>query len=434
MHIAPFACLRPTRESAPAFAALPYDVYTTEEARAFVAAHPRSFLAIDRAETTLAPGTSPSAPEVYARAHELLEARVADGTLVADDEPCLYVWRLAEGGHAQTGVACAFLARDCEDGTVRRHELTLAAKVADRTAHIRATGCQTGPALLAYRDDDAVAALVAKAAEGTPLLDFEDAGGARDTLWRVGGEDARELAEAFGAVPRAYVADGHHRLESALALCRERRAARPHADGSDPADWLLGVLFPAGELTILPYDRVVADTAGLGEGELVRALESQGLAVGPRQAKPFVPAARGEAGMWAFGAWRRLSLPHADADDPVAELDVSALQDRVLGPVLGIGDPRRDPRVRFVGGRLADGALERAAGEAGVAFALFPTSVGQLMAVADAGRLMPPKSTWFEPKLRSGLLMRRVAEPLGAAAAVAPPGLGAIASADGGEA
>ena len=413
MHAEPFVCYRPAQESAAEFAALPYDVFDREEAARYVTAHPRSFLAIDRPETSFSPDHDMYADDVYARASELLRERVADGTLVRDGRPCYYLYRLAQDGHEQTGIVCACALDDYANGVIRRHELTRRAKEEDRVRHIRATGCQTGPIFLAYRDNPALQALVEAAKGAEPLYDFTDEQGCRQTVWRVARPAAVEAFEMMlGYIPRAYIADGHHRAASAARVCQEMRTEEGRErTGREAYNYLLCVLFPASELTVLPYDRVVTDTNGLDEQALVDAVAAAGFEVGPRQDGPVRPAVHGEFGMRAFGAWRRLRFADGEAvaGDPVASLDVSVLQDRILGPILGIGDPREDPRVGFVGGSAGTGELCRRAGEHGIAFTTHATSMDELMDVADAGLLMPPKSTWFEPKLRSGLFIRRIA-------------------------
>lgn len=413
MHAEPFACYRPAPESAAEFAALPYDVFDREGAAAYVSEHPRSFLAIDRPETGFSPDHDMYADDVYAHASELLRERVADGTLVRDGRACYYLYRLEQDGREQTGIVAACSLDDYNNGVIRRHESTRRAKEEDRVRHIRATGCQTGPIFLAYRDNPALEALVEAAKGAEPLYDFTDEEGVRQTVWRVARPAAVEAFQMMLAyIPRAYIADGHHRAASAARVCQEMRTEEGcEHTGREAYNYLLCVLFPASQLTVLPYERVVADAAGMGEDELVAAVAAAGFEVGPRREEPVEPGGRGTFGMYAFGAWRELRFVDGDAveGDPVARLDASVLQDRVLGPVLGIGDPREDPRVSFVGGAAGLGELERRAGRKGVAFALHATSVDELMAVADAGLLMPPKSTWFEPKLRSGLFIRRIA-------------------------
>ena len=410
MRVEPITCYRPRPEAAAEFASPPYDVFDRAQAAAYVAEHPSSFLAVERPESTFPPEHDMYADDVYRRAHDLLAARVADGTLLRDGTPCFYLYRLVRHGRAQTGVVAACALDDLSNGIVRRHELTRKSKEDDRVRHIEATGCQTGPVFLAYRDSPVLEALVEAAMTGEPLLEFTDADGVRHSVWRVSRPAAVEsLRMMFEYVPRAYIADGHHRAAAAMRVCRRMRtAAGPRHTGAEAYNYLLCALFPASQLTVLPYDRVVADTHGLSEEELVEALRQAGFSVGPRVGGPVEPAARGRAGMYAFGAWRELAYVGARPADPVGALDVSLLQGLVLGPVLGVGDPREDPRLSFVGGVGAAAEVERRAGETGVGFTLFPTSIDELMDAADADQLMPPKSTWFEPKLKSGLFIRRV--------------------------
>jgi uncharacterized protein (DUF1015 family) len=409
VHAEPFTCYRPQVEKAAGFASLPYDVFDRKEAAAYVAANPTSFLAIDRPETAFGPEHDMYADDVYEKAAELLRERVADGTLLRDGRPCYYLYRLIQGEREQTGVVAACSLDDYTNGIIARHELTRADKEEDRVRHIRTTGCQTGPIFLAYRDNPTLSALIEAAKAAEPLYDFTDGQDVRQTVWRVGRPAAVEAFRMmFQYVPKAYIADGHHRAASAARVCREMRAADDNFTGHEAYNYLMCVLFPQSELTVLPYNRVVADTCGLDEQALVDAVAAAGFEVGERQENPVEPACAGEFGMYAFGAWRRLVATDVPADDPVARLDVSVLQDRVLGPVLSIGDPRTDPRISFVGGNELVSELSRRAGGTGVAFSLHATSVEQLMDVADAGLLMPPKSTWFEPKLRSGLFIRRI--------------------------
>ena len=368
------------------------------------------------------------APDVYAKAAELLRRAATDGTLLHDETPCYYVYRLEQDGRAQTGVVCAASVDEYLDGTIRRHENTRRDKEQDRVEHIRATGAQTGPIFLAYRDNFAMDTLVGLASTAEPLYDFTDEEDVHQTVWRVARPAAVEAMTAtFATVPCAYIADGHHRAASAVRVCQEMRleAARQAGAAGEkdatngaeaspaPYDSFLAVMFPASQLKVMAYNRVVTDTAGMAPEQLIERIAAAGFEVGPAQDSPAEPSARHGFGLYAGGAWHAVrfspeavaSLP---ADDPVATLDVSILQDRVLGPILGIEDPRQDGRIRFVGGIEGPQELERLAGTDGVAFSLFPTSVDELMAVSDAGLLMPPKSTWFEPKLRSGLFVRRL--------------------------
>lgn len=408
MHVEPITCYRPRPERAAEFAAPPYDVFDRLGARAYVEAHPTSFLAIDRPETAFPPDHDPCSAEVYARAHDLLAERVSDGTLLRDGTPCFYLWRLRAAGHEQTGIVGAFSIDDYTNGVIRRHELTRPEKVEDRARHIAATCCQTGPALLAYRDNPVLEALVEAATAADPLYELTDEDGVEHAVWRVARPAAVEsLRLMLEHVGRAYIADGHHRVAAAERICRETRTDEgDRCSGAEAYNFFLGVLFPASQLSVLPYDRLVSDANGLSEDALVAALEDRGVLVGPRRREP-VCAAPGRVGMFSFGAWRELAFEGPLPDDPAASLDATLLQDRAIGPVLGVANPTDDPRISFVGGTDAAG-LERRAGAGGVAFSLHPASVAQVMDVADAGLTMPPKSTWFSPKLLSGLFVRRI--------------------------
>lgn len=424
MLIKPFAAIRPREDVAAQVAALPYDVYDRTEARRAVEGKPLSFLNIDRPETQFAPAADMYAPEVYAKARELFDARVEDGTFVRDEAPCFYLYELEMDGRVQTGIVACCLIDDYLNGTIKKHENTLEAKERDRINHIDALDAQTGPIFLAYRDNAQVAQLVEQARSQEPLYDFVADDGVAHRAWRIGAPaDVKALAQAFAGVPAAYVADGHHRTASAVKVGLARRAEHPDYDGSEEFNYFLSVLFPASELAILPYNRVVHDLNGLTVEEFLARVQDA-FEVLHKQSQPLEPVDKGAVGMYVDGEWYGLGvLSHLENDGPVAGLDVAILQERVLGPVLGIDDPRTDPRVEFVGGIRGLHALEHrvmladeSAREAGtlkergpaVAFAMFPTSIDELMAVADADRLMPPKSTWFEPKLRSGLFIHRL--------------------------
>ncbi len=407
MRVEPINCFRPVPERAGRFSAPPYDVLDDAQARAYVAERPDSFMAIDRPETAFDSEHDPYAPEVYQYAVKLLNDRVKDGTLVRDERECLYVYRLEANGHSQTGIVAAVSVDDYLEGTVRRHEQVREEKVRDRIAHISTVTAQTGPVLVTYPDFPAISFLVGLVCTGEPLYDFVAEDGVRHTVWRIAREVAVEsICETFKQVPFGYIADGHHRAAAAVRMCEEARAA----GDAGARDAFLAILYPASEMQVLAYNRVVSDTNGLSEQGLIDKLKAAHLTVGERTSEPVVPAEHGHVGMYAFGAWRDLAfvdLPE-DSGDPTALLDASLLQARVLGPILGIDDPTSDSRIQFVSG--ADGAveLERLAGSDGVAFFMYPTSVEELMRVSDAGLLMPPKSTWFAPKPRSGLFLRRV--------------------------
>lgn len=425
MHIHPFAALRPAPELAARTAALPYDVVDLDEARRAVEAEPLSFLGVDVPGLWAADGVDPDGEAACALAAERLAGQVEEGVYRRDDEPTFYVYREQDGGRSQTGLVACVAVDDFVAGAVRRHENTRREKELGRVRHIRALSAQTGPVFLAYRAGAQGAGRVAAAVEavcaGEPLYDFVDAQGVRNTVWRVDDRHLRgELADAASEIPAAYIADGHHRAASAVRVAMERRgssgamAGRDAPAGSEaPSDTVMAVLFPADELELLAYNRVVADRAGMGAEELVAAVADAGFEVSPADAADAAPTVPGTFGMYCCGLWYRLTPSAALAAETAAAdaadaLDVAVLQDRVLGPVLGVADPRQDPRLDFVGGNRGTAELERLAGDGGVAFACHPTSMDELMAVADEGRLMPPKSTWFEPKLRSGLFFHQI--------------------------
>ncbi len=418
MRVLPFPCIRPVPERAAEVAALPYDVFDRAEAAAYVAGHPRSFLAIDRPETQFPPEQDMYAPEVYARAAELLRERIEDGTYIEDRTRAYYIYELAWQGHVQTGLVGVCAIDEYEDGTIKRHELTRQEKERDRIEHIRALGCQTGPIFLTYRDEPVLGIIIAAAKEGSPLYSFTDEDGVRQTVWEVARPEAVEAIHAmFERIPCAYIADGHHRAASAVRVAQElrdeARAAGTYT-GTEPFNYFLSVLFPASELTILPYNRVVSDRRGMTGAELAARIAEAGFTV-ERADAPVTPEAPGTFGMYAEGTWWKLGLgeelaAQVAAGDAVSRLDASVLQEHVLAPILGIGDVREDPRISFVGGIRGTRELEGRAGTEGAAFSLHATGIDQLLAVADAGLLMPPKSTWFEPKLRSGLFIHRIAK------------------------
>ncbi len=415
MRVLPITCYRPTPQAAPTFASLPYDVFDRAEAAAYVSAHPDSFLAIDRPESTFDPDQDMYAPEVYERAGRLVREKAQDGTLVKDQAPCFYLYQLEQDGHSQVGVVCSCPVASYEDGTIRRHEKTRPEKIADRIQHIRATGAQTGLVFLAYQDDLVVNVIVDAAMGADPLYDFTDEQGVRQRVWRIARPVAVEsLATAFAGVRHAYIADGHHRAAASAQLSRELREEAGDPAEELPSDSLLAVLFPASQLTVLAYNRVVHDSAGFDEDGLLQALRDAGFSVGEAQDAAIQPSEARTFGLFAFGFWRQLRCEgdvRGEAHDPAspaAGLDASILQDRVLGPLFDIADPRTSERISFVGGIEGTDGIERRAGTTGVGFSLAPTSVDDLMAVSDAGELMPPKSTWFEPKPRSGLFIRRI--------------------------
>ena len=400
--VRPFSALRPTPAHAAAVIAPPYDVVNTEEARALAAGRPQSFLHISRPEIDLPPGSSPYSDAAYAQGARNLERLVAEGVLVRDAEPSFYVYRMAARGHAQTGIAFVGSVRAYEQDRIRRHELTRPDKEGDRVRNIATLNAQTGPVLLAYRANTALSTLVAAAARETPLFSVPGPNDVQHTVWRVAAPArVAELTAAGNALDTLYIADGHHRSAAAARVAVQRRGA-PGASH----EFFLCVAFPHDEMKILDYNRLVRDLNGLtADGLLARIRESFDVTERPSGRTPPEPEA---FGMYLAGRWYELKVrPElVPRTDPVASLDVSVLQDQLLGPLLRIGDPRTDSRIEFVGGARGLKELERRveSGSAAVAFALHPTRMEQLMSVADAGKLMPPKSTWFEPKLADGLL------------------------------
>lgn len=421
MIVKPFAAVRPTASVADQVAALPYDVYDRAEAVAAVDGEPLSFLNIDRPETQFPADADMYAPEVYAKARELFDARRADGTFVTEPAPCFYLYELTMGGRSQTGVVACCAIDDYLENVIKKHENTLEKKELDRIRHIDALDAQTGPIFLTYRDSDAIDILVAAVKKTAPLYDFAGEDGVTHRVWRMAAASEETacsqayagLVAAFAKVPCAYIADGHHRAASAVKVGLARREANPGYDGTEEFNYFMSVLFPASQLSILAYNRVVRDLNGLTKDEFLNALAGEN---GPfeiihKQESQLEPIDKGAVGMYLDREWYGLGVkPEFESSDPVEGLDVSILQEKVLAPILGIGDPRTDGRIEFVGGIRGLRELERkvnridARGDGpAVAFAMFPTSIDELLDVADAGRLMPPKSTWFEPKLRSGL-------------------------------
>lgn len=407
--VKPFYCLRPAEGLAEQTAALPYDVYSRKEARRAVLGKPLSFLNIDRPETQFEEGHDMYAPEVYQKARELLDARIQDGTYVEDSQENYYIYELTMDGRSQTGIVACCSIDDYGNGVIKKHENTREEKELDRIRHVDVTDAHTGPIFLAYRANETVAELVERAREREPLFDFVSEDGIRHRGWTV---DDRELVrafeEAFLAIPATYIADGHHRAASAVKVGLKRREANPDYTGREPFNVFLSVLFSDDQLKILPYNRVVRDLNGMSPEKFLEAVRERFLA--EPEDGPVEPKEKGQFGMFLDGRWYRLTAkPEIRADDPVKGLDVSILQDNLLGPVLGIGDPRVDQRIDFIGGIRGFGELERRVNlDMRVAFSMYPTSMAELLAVADAGKLMPPKSTWFEPKLRSGLFLHRL--------------------------
>ena len=409
-EIKPFRCIRPSKEAASAVAALPYDVYDRKEAKEIVKKNPLSFLAVDRAETQFEDGKNPYAPEVYEQAARTLKRWQQEGILTEDESPFYYLYELVMEGRAQTGIVACASVDDYSCGVIARHENTREEKEQDRICHVDVTNAHTGPIFLAYRSQEELNGLVALEKKKTPLYDFISEDGICHRVWKI--EDpqkAEEIHRIFSGIPRVYIADGHHRAASAVKVAAMRREANPSWTGNEEFNYFLSVLFPDDQLMIMPYNRVVQDLNGLTREEFLKKTERY-FVVTERGRKAFSPEQKGQVGMYLDGSWYQLDArPEICTDDPVKGLDVSILLDRILGPLLGIGDPRTDSRIRFVGGIRGLSELERLVDSgAAVAFSMYPTSIRELFEVADAGLLMPPKSTWFEPKLRSGLFIHAI--------------------------
>ena len=405
--IRPFRALRPVPARAAEVAAPPYDVVSTEEARRLAHGRPWSFLRISKPEINLAPGVDAKAPEVYAKGAEHLARMIDGGVLKRDPDPCYYVYRMKTGARVQTGIAAAGSIAAYRNNRIRRHELTHPDKEDDRARQIEALGAQTGPVFAAHRADGEVAEVVAGAVDQAPAADVSTGDGVDHTLWVVADKaEIDRLSRAFEAMNAIYIADGHHRSAAAARVAAARQSANPAHRGDESYNSFLIVSFPDNEVRILDYNRVVRDLGGLGVESFLDKV-SQAFTV-EASANPARPAKAGEFGLYVDGHWYRLTLSGGlpAAGDPAARLGASLLAEHLLHPVLGIGDPRTDTRVECIGGGRGLRELERLVdgGDWSAAFALHPTSIGELMAVADAGAVMPPKSTWFEPKLADGLL------------------------------
>ena len=427
--IRPFNAVRPASHLAQTIAALPYDVQSVDEARKIVADNPLSFLAIDEPVVNFPEGTDPFDLNVYLKAGALLDAHQTFGAYKADADPHFYLYELTMDGRVQNGLVGCVSIDDYLNGIVKEHESTRVDKEVDRINHVRGCKAQTGPIFLAYHYDDVLAGIYERAKEGEPLFGFVADDGVRHRGFVVRDEDVQEVVERFDALGRVYIADGHHRIAAASEVAKARRVARGSQEPTEESDYFLAVLFADTELKIWPYERVVKDLNGLTEDEFIeemRARFEMDEIVAPEfGCEPFTilgandpvaaeelvkPHALGEFCMFIGGRWYRCHIPADKIPNDVREgLEVQMLQRQLFAPVLGIVDPRRSPRIDFVGGIRGLGELERrCAQDCVAAFALSPTSIDELFAVADANLLMPPKSTWFEPKLRSGLFIHKI--------------------------
>ncbi len=386
----------------------PYDVVSRSEAAELAAGNPLSFLHVGRSDIDLPPETDPHDPAVYARARSNLDHLLKDGILIQEREPSLYLYELTMGGRAQLGVVGCLSVDDYAKDVIKKHEKTRKDKEDDRTTHLLALNAHAEPVFLTHQGTPFLTQLNAKVTSNEPLYDFVTSDGVRQRVWQVG--DTGSYVDAFRRIGVGYVADGHHRSASAWRAAERLRAANPSPSGNEEYEWFLAVLFPANQLRILPYNRVVTDLGGRAPELFLKRLAEAGTLAPATRPEPEAP---GSFGVFVDGRWHRLTLDPASIDekDPIRSLDVSLLHERVLAPILGIGDVRTDPRIDFVGGIRGAAELERRvrSGQAAVAFAMYPVSVQQLMAIADAGGIMPPKSTWFEPKLKSGLFVHTLA-------------------------
>jgi len=409
--VRPFKAVRPTPALADKVAALPYDVMNSEEAREMVKGNPYSFLHVDKAEVDLPVGTDLYDKIVYETASSTLHRMVKEGTFIQDEKPCFYIYRQIMDGRAQTGIVGCASIDDYINNVIKKHELTRADKEEDRCNHVDYCNANTGPIFLTYRSREAINAIVARVMEGAPVYDFSQ-DNVQQTVWIIDcEEDIATISAEFVAAGDLYIADGHHRSASAVRVGRKRRVQYPEYTGEEEFNYFLSVFFPDDQLYIMDYNRVVKDLNGLsvedfmakvGEKFTVEAYEGEG---------QYRPTEQHTFGMYLEGKWYKLAAKEGtfDANDPVARLDVAILQGNLLHPILGIGDPRTDKRIDFIGGIRGLGELERRVKEGmTVAFAMCPTTISDLISIADAGKIMPPKSTWFEPKLLSGLFIHEL--------------------------
>jgi uncharacterized protein (DUF1015 family) len=406
--VTPFKSIRPAPALAERIAALPYDVYNRREALQEVRREPLSFLRIDRAETQFPEDVDTYDDRVYEKAKELLEQSVSDGTFIIEETPCYYIYELTMDGRSQTGIAACSHIDDYLNQVIKKHENTREEKEIDRIRHVDATNAHTGPIFLAYRSKKEINEIVEDEKKKTALYDFTSEDLVRHRVWRISEKETIDRLQAlFAEIPCTYIADGHHRCASAVKVGLKRRKANPDYTGDEEFNRFLSVLFPDDQLAILPYNRVVKDLNGYSAEAFLSAVKNAGFQITSYGKEPVSPKEKGSFGMYLQEEWYLLKAEKALlSDDPVEGLDVSILQNHLLAPVLGIGDPRTDKRIDFVGGIRGLSELEkRVHTDMQLAFSLYPTSISELFQVADKGLLMPPKSTWFEPKLRSGLFI-----------------------------
>lgn len=407
--VKPFCGLRPAPQLADKVASLPYDVMNAEEARAMVQNNPVSFLHVTRSEVDLPVHTDIHGPEVYAKARENLERFVADGVLIQDEHPCFYIYRQKMGSHMQIGLVAAASVEEYNGSIIKKHEYTRPDKEQDRVNHITATGAQTGAVFLTYKAKESINYLIAQCMQKDPVYDFIAEDGISHTLYII--DDKAKITaieDAFRSVPFLYIADGHHRSAAAARVCAMCRQDNPNHTGDEAYNRFLSVIFPHNMMRIMDYNRVVKDLNGLATEQFMAAV-SQRFEIAVNENGPYKPFKAHRFGMYLAGTWYELIAKAGTyhEQNPVDSLDVSILQNNLLGPVLGIQDPRTDKRIHFVGGIRGMKELENLvdSGTYAVAFSMFPTSITELMAIADNGQIMPPKSTWFEPKLRDAMVI-----------------------------
>ena len=408
--ILPFKAIRPAEGLADKIAALPYDVYSRAEAKEAVKGNDKSFLRIDRAETAFDESVDTYDDRVYEEANRLFRKMLSDGDFVKDDNSCYYIYELTMNGRSQTGIVGCASIDDYLSSVIKKHENTRADKEVDRIRHVDALSAQTGPIFLAYRSNDVINSTVNRIKGSKPVNDFVSDDGIRHRVWIIDDiTDINSISDAFKAMDSIYIADGHHRCASAVKVGLKRREAFPGYCGNEEFNYFLSVLFPDEQLMIMDYNRVIKDLNGHEINEVLDKLGELG-ELKEKGTDAYRPSHKGEVSIFAEGIWYSLEFDDKfKSSDPVAGLDVSILQDNVLGPLFGIEDPKTDKRIDFVGGiRGLDELKRRCDVDCRIAFAMYPTSIDELFAVADAGLLMPPKSTWFEPKLRSGLFIHEI--------------------------
>ena len=409
-QIRPFRAYRPCQGMEERIAALPYDVYNRAEACEVVKKNPESFLAVDRAETQFGEEVDTYADCVYEKADHMLREKIQEGKFVQDPTPCFYLYELTMDGHSQTGVVGCASIDDYRNNVIKKHENTRADKEEDRIRHVDTCSMQTGPIFLAYRAKEDLKEKIGELKKQAPVYDFVSEDGIGHRVWVIDNDaDVAMIEESFGKIPAIYIADGHHRCASAVKVGLKRREQYPNYTGEEEFNYFLSVIFPDEELRILDYNRVVKDLNGMDAATFLTRIEEY-FTVEKKGQAPYRPTKKGTFGMYLEDEWYCLSAKEKiKSEDAVEGLDVSLLQNYLLDPILGIKDPKTDKRIDFVGGIRGLGELERRVhADMKVAFSMYPTSIAELFAVADAGRLMPPKSTWFEPKLRSGLFLHEI--------------------------